>query len=64
MSSTSQNTLIVGSNPNLGMDVCVHLFCSCCRYRPCDELITHPRSPTVCVKGQETEKAAKAQIDK
>jgi hypothetical protein len=32
------------------MCVCVFL-CLCCtvfRYRPCDELITRPRSPTVC----------------
>jgi hypothetical protein len=26
------------------------LRCSVCRYRPCDRLITLPRSPTVCVK--------------
>jgi hypothetical protein len=34
--------------------VCVRLFCVCicpvCRQRPCDGVITRPRSPTVCVK--------------
>jgi hypothetical protein len=31
--------------------VCMCLFCLCCpvfRLRPCDELITRPRSPAVC----------------
>jgi hypothetical protein len=47
---------IVGSNPTQGVDVwCVYTFilCLCCpvfRYRPYDELITRPRSPTVCEK--------------
>jgi hypothetical protein len=46
----------VGSNPTQGMNVWyvyVFILCLCCpviRYRPCDELITHPRSPTVCAK--------------
>jgi hypothetical protein len=45
---------IVGSNPTQGMDdwyVYVFIVCLCCpvfRQRPCDELITRPRSPTVC----------------
>jgi hypothetical protein len=45
---------IVGSNPTQGMDVwCVcAFFCVCVVLclgkRPCDELITRPRSPTVC----------------
>jgi hypothetical protein len=45
---------IMGSNPTQGMDVwCVYAFilCLCCpvfRQRLCDELITRPRSPTVC----------------
>jgi hypothetical protein len=45
---------IVGSNPTQGMNVLyVHVFilCLCCpvfRQRPCDELITHPGSPTIC----------------
>jgi hypothetical protein len=47
---------IMGSNPTQGMDVwCVYAFimCLCCpvfRQRPCDGLITRPRSPTVCEK--------------
>jgi hypothetical protein len=29
--------------------VCVYsVFCPVSRYRPCDMLITRPRSPTVC----------------
>jgi hypothetical protein len=45
---------IVGSNRTQGTDVwCVYAFilCLCCpvyRQGPCDELITRPRSPTVC----------------
>jgi hypothetical protein len=31
------------------------------RQRPCDELITRPRSPTVCKNDHETEKEARAQ---
>jgi hypothetical protein len=40
------------------MCVCVY---SVFRYRPCDELITRPRSPTVCKNNHETEKEARAQ---
>jgi hypothetical protein len=45
---------IVGSNPTEGMNVwCVDVFilflcCPVFRQKPCDELITRPRSPTVC----------------
>jgi hypothetical protein len=45
---------IVGSNPTQGMDVSyvyVFILCLCCpvfRLKPCDELITRQRSPTVC----------------
>jgi hypothetical protein len=43
---------IVDSNPTQGLDVLyVFILCLCCpvfRQRPCDELITHPRSPAVC----------------
>jgi hypothetical protein len=35
---------IVGSNPAQGMDVC-----PLCRQRPCDGLITRPRSPNICL---------------
>jgi hypothetical protein len=40
---------------------CVYVFilCLCCpvfRQRPCDELVTRPRSPTVCKSDHETEK--------
>jgi hypothetical protein len=44
---------IMGSNPKQGMDFCyVYVFilslcCSVFRSRPCDELITRQRSPTV-----------------
>jgi hypothetical protein len=31
--------------------VCVSLY----RWRPCDELITRPRSPTECVSSRKTE---------
>jgi hypothetical protein len=47
---------IVGLNPTQGMNVwCAYAFilCLCCpvfRQRPCDELITRPRTPTVCEK--------------
>jgi hypothetical protein len=38
------------------------LCCPLFRYRPCDELITRPRSPTVCKIDHETEKSeARAQ---
>jgi hypothetical protein len=47
------------------MSVCAFILCLCwpvCRYRPCDGLITRPRSPTVCVKKDYgTEKEARAQ---
>jgi hypothetical protein len=33
--------------------VCVFLFVY--RQRPCDELITRPRSPTECVRSRKTE---------
>jgi hypothetical protein len=52
----------VGSNLTQGMDVwCVYVFilCLCCpvfRYRPCDEMITRQRSPTVCKNDHKTEK--------
>jgi hypothetical protein len=52
---------IVGSNPTQGMDfwyVYVFILCLCSpvfRYRPCDELITRQRSPTVC-KYEQNEK--------
>jgi hypothetical protein len=45
---------IVSSNPTQGMDVCyayMFILCLCCpvfRWRPCDEVITCSRSPTVC----------------
>jgi hypothetical protein len=45
---------IMGSNPTEGMDFWygyVFILCLCCpvfRQRPCDELITRPRSPAVC----------------
>jgi hypothetical protein len=46
------NTGVVGSNPNRGMDICLRLFCVCvlCRLRPCDGLISRPRSPTGCLE--------------
>jgi hypothetical protein len=43
------NAGIVGSNPTWGMDVRLCLFWVCVRYRPCDGLITRPRSPTECL---------------
>jgi hypothetical protein len=46
---------IVGSNPTQGMDiwclcVCVRFSVFLYKQRPCDELITSPRSPTDCLK--------------
>jgi hypothetical protein len=44
------------------MSVCAFMLCLCCpvcRQRPCDGLMTHPRSPTV--KDYETEEEARAQ---
>ena len=38
---------IAGSNPPLGMDVCLFYILRYLKQSPCDELITHPRS--VCV---------------
>jgi hypothetical protein len=52
---------IVGSNPTQGTNVWyvyVFIVCLCCpvfRQRPCDELITRPRSPTVSKNDHETE---------
>jgi hypothetical protein len=46
------NTGIVCSNPTLGMNVRVRLFCVCvvtCKQRPCEGLITRQRSLTDCV---------------
>jgi hypothetical protein len=45
------------------MAVCAFILCLCCpvcRYGLCDGLIPLSRSPTDCVKDQETEKTAKA----
>jgi hypothetical protein len=45
---------IMGSNPTKGIDVWyvyVFILCLCfnvIRLRPCDELITRSRSPTIC----------------
>ena len=30
---------------------CLYMFC-CPRHRPCDELITYPRSPVMCVRNK------------
>jgi hypothetical protein len=43
----------MGSNPMDVWYVYVFILCLCCpvfRYRPCEELITRPRSSTACVK--------------
>jgi hypothetical protein len=40
---------IVGSNPALGMDVCLFYILRYLKQRPCDELITHPSSPAMCM---------------
>jgi hypothetical protein len=53
---------IVGVNPTQAIDIwCVYVFILCvvlcCPvFRSCDELITRPRSPTVCKNDQESEK--------
>jgi hypothetical protein len=50
---THSNPGVLGWNPTRGMDVCLHLFCffvALCRYRPCDGLMPHPRSPTSYLK--------------
>jgi hypothetical protein len=55
---------IVGSSPTQGMAVwCVYVYILrlCCpefRQRPWDELITRPRSTTVCKNDNETAKSA------
>jgi hypothetical protein len=38
---------IVGSNPAQGMDVCSRLSVLCCSVKV--EVITPPRSPTICL---------------
>jgi hypothetical protein len=38
-----------------GMEVCVRFSVFVYRLRPCDELITRPRSPTECVRSRKTE---------
>jgi hypothetical protein len=45
------------------MSVYTFILCLCCRvcrYRPCDGLITRPRSPTVCENDCGTEEEARA----
>jgi hypothetical protein len=58
------NTGIVGSDPSRGMDMCVRLLCFCFpvwRWRPCDGLISSPRSPTNSVEDQGTQKTNNVQ---
>jgi hypothetical protein len=47
------------------VSLCAFILCFCCHvcgYRPCDELITRQRNPTVCVRRYyETEEEARAQ---
>jgi hypothetical protein len=43
------------------MSVCALILCLCCsvrRQQPCNGLIPRPRSPTDCVKNEETEKSS------
>lgn len=47
------NIRVMGSNPIREMDVYQCILCVyvvLCRYRHCDRLISHPRSPTICLK--------------
>jgi hypothetical protein len=42
------NAWTVGSSPTRGIDVCPRSFCVCVvlySYRPCDGLISRPKSP-------------------
>jgi hypothetical protein len=60
------NTGIVCSNPTKGMDVLyAFILCLCwplCRYRPCNGLITRPRSRTDCIKRSRKEKEKTAEV--